>query len=95
MINPGRDSGERCGPPLLDTLCRYPFLFTAALQQISCGVFLKAVHDSPAASPLLPDHAFHSLSWAAAFSFLGVILYSVVCILLFTDLARACFAEPK
>nr|XP_022344709.1 uncharacterized protein LOC111137528 [Crassostrea virginica] len=89
-------------PRLLPKTRRWPlvlltiFAFVeAALQQISCGVFLKAVHDSPAASPLLPGHAFHSLSWAAAFSFLGVILYSVVCILLFTDLARVCFAEPK
>ncbi|XP_062588085.1 uncharacterized protein LOC134249753 [Saccostrea cucullata] len=67
----------------------------ALLQQIACGVFLKAVHDSPQPSGLLPENAFASLSWAAAFSVIGVILYSVVCILLFTDLVRICFAATK
>lgn len=67
----------------------------AALQQISCAVFLKQVHDSPQASPPFPENAFSSLSWGAAFSVLGVILYAVVCILLFTDLVRICFAVPK
>lgn len=79
-------------PPIILTI----FAFVeAALQQISCGVFLKQVHDSPQASPPFPENAFASLCWGAAFSVLGVILYAVVCILLFTDLVRICFAVPK
>lgn len=89
-------------PQLLPRTRRWPlviltiFAFVeAALQQISCAVFLKQVHDSPQATPPFPENAFASLSWGAAFSVLGVILYAVVCILLFTDLVRICFAVPK
>lgn len=71
------------------------FSSLAVLQQIGCAVFLKAVHDSPQSTSLLPQNAFASLSWAVALSVLGVIFYTVVCILLFTDLVRICFAVPN